>query len=195
MTQKQIAERAKLYLDQMALGFNPISGEEIPETETVREERIARCLIYVSSILEQVIANDGVVPQIAVQKQPFHLSEEDAKKVLYTDHTVSVAVLVQRINKCIDQEHMETLSVEAVRHWLREKGMISKPYMIDDIFVPTLGGKAEGLREEKRMDTIGEYPMAAFTTAGQKLIIQHCNEIAAMFREYQEQSKAGKNIK
>ena len=61
MTEVEVQQRAKRYLDCLVQGINPLDGTVIPEGDTVRQVRIARCLQYVSGILEQVIENHGEV--------------------------------------------------------------------------------------------------------------------------------------
>ena len=47
-TELEIMAHAKTYLDKLAGGINPLSDEPLPETDVVRQERISRCLSYVS---------------------------------------------------------------------------------------------------------------------------------------------------
>lgn len=64
MTEVEVQQRAKRYLDCLVQGINPLDGTVIPEGDTVRQVRIARCLQYVSGILEQVIENHGEVQRV-----------------------------------------------------------------------------------------------------------------------------------
>ena len=61
MTELETMQRAKIYLDKLARGVDPISNQEVPEDTVLNNVRICRCLHYVSGVLEQVIANGGVV--------------------------------------------------------------------------------------------------------------------------------------
>ena len=49
--------RAKMYMDQLAQGIDPISGQEMPDDSILNHVRLARCFFYVSGVLEQIIAN------------------------------------------------------------------------------------------------------------------------------------------
>ena len=55
MREQKLMQRAKMYLDKMAQGIDPISGKPVPTTECICQERISKCLIYVSGILENLI--------------------------------------------------------------------------------------------------------------------------------------------
>ena len=61
MTEIDIMKRAKMYLDNLSQGIDPISGQEVPEDSVLNNVRLARCFFYVSGILEQVIENGGKV--------------------------------------------------------------------------------------------------------------------------------------
>ena len=61
MTELETMQRAKMYLDKLARGIDPISNQEMPEDAVLNNVRICRWLHYVSGGLEQVIANGGTV--------------------------------------------------------------------------------------------------------------------------------------
>ena len=55
MTNLEIMQHAKEYLDKLARGIDPLTGCEVPEGEIINNVRISRCLFYVSDVLRQVI--------------------------------------------------------------------------------------------------------------------------------------------
>ena len=59
MTELETVQRAKMYMDQLSQGIDPISGRELPEDSALNQIRLARCFFYVSGILEQVIRKIG----------------------------------------------------------------------------------------------------------------------------------------
>lgn len=61
MTELEVMQHAKMYLDKLARGIDPIADKEVPEDSVLNNVRLARCFFYVSGILGQVIANDGYV--------------------------------------------------------------------------------------------------------------------------------------
>ena len=56
-------QRAKMYMDKLAQGVDPITNQTIPEDSVLNNVRLARCFFYVSGVLEQVINNGGTVGQ------------------------------------------------------------------------------------------------------------------------------------
>ena len=78
MTELETMQRAKMYLDKLAQGIDPISGQEIPNDSVLNNVRLARCFFYVSGILDQVIANDGRV--ISGEKN-FYITQEEISRL------------------------------------------------------------------------------------------------------------------
>ena len=51
MTELEKIQRAKMYIDKMANGINPITDEQTVDDDTLNNVRVSRCLFYVSDIL------------------------------------------------------------------------------------------------------------------------------------------------
>lgn len=80
MTELETMLRAKMYMDKLAQGIDPITNQEMPEDSTLNNVRLARCFFYVSDVLGQVIANGGVVggkPKL----QDFSITREQLSRV------------------------------------------------------------------------------------------------------------------
>ena len=60
MTEVEKIEYAKLYIEKLANGINPLTGQAVPDTDLINNVRISRCLFYVSDILRQVVERGGV---------------------------------------------------------------------------------------------------------------------------------------
>ena len=69
-------QRAKMYLDKLAQGIDPITNQEVPEDSVLNHVRLARCFFYVSNVLQDVINNGGVVGKtIKPQKISFSITD------------------------------------------------------------------------------------------------------------------------
>ena len=73
MTELETLERAKMYMEKLANGINPIDGSIIPEEEVINNVRLSRCFFYVADVLRQVIDNGGVAKEKKINKIPFGL--------------------------------------------------------------------------------------------------------------------------
>ena len=79
MTELEIMQRAKVYMEKLAQGIDPISDQEIPEDSVLNNVRLARCFFYVSGVLEQVIANGGRV--VSTPQKDFSITDEELRRV------------------------------------------------------------------------------------------------------------------
>ena len=80
MTELETMQRAKMYLDKLAQGIDPITNQEVPEDSVLNHVRLARCFFYVSSVLDQVIVNGGVIGQ-RVKTMDFVITPEQMARV------------------------------------------------------------------------------------------------------------------
>ena len=71
MTDLEVMQRAKKYMDRLAQGIDPITGNEMPEDSLLNNVRLARCFFYVSGILQQVIDNGRTVGNKQQKKNSF----------------------------------------------------------------------------------------------------------------------------
>ena len=51
MTDFEIMQRAKMYIDKMTNGINPITEQYVRDEDMINNVRISRCLFYVSDVL------------------------------------------------------------------------------------------------------------------------------------------------
>ena len=59
MTELEKIERAKMYMDKLANGINPIDDTVVPDDDLINNVRLSRCFFFVSDVLRQVIENGG----------------------------------------------------------------------------------------------------------------------------------------
>ena len=88
MTELEKIKRAKMYMDKLANGINPLDDSCVPETELINNVRLSRCFFFVSDILRQVIENGGTNPPSARKKPkklPFEVSFEKRSKFAFPD--------------------------------------------------------------------------------------------------------------
>lgn len=61
MTEAEKIRYAKMFIDKMANGIDPLTDEPVPEGDMIHQARISRCLFYVSDLLRQM-AEEQEVP-------------------------------------------------------------------------------------------------------------------------------------
>ncbi len=69
MTELEMIKRAKMYMDKLANGINPIDDTVAPDEDIINNVRVSRCFFFISDILRQVIDNGGVIVQKSSKKR------------------------------------------------------------------------------------------------------------------------------
>ena len=72
MTELEIMQRAKMYLDKLANGINPVTDQPASDSDCINQVRISRCLFYVSDVLRRV-----AVFESGVEKSPFDVAVQE----------------------------------------------------------------------------------------------------------------------
>lgn len=184
MTELETMQRAKMYLDKLAQGIDPISNQEVPEDSALNQIRLARCFFYVSDILGQVIANGGVIggrPKLS----PFEISPEQLARVPISQDPLRVTQLVDAISTSVDNPQMKKLGTTVVTNWLLENGYLEKQFTSDGKSkrVPTQAGMDLGLFTQVRQGQYGEYLAVFYTSSAQKFVLDHLHEMLSARNE------------
>ena len=165
--------RAKAYMDALANGIDPISGEVIPEGEVVRQERLMNCFHYISDVLEEVLRVDATKKQPSAE-QPFQPHLLDYSGFSLSETPITISELVKRINDC-RPEYMQKLKRTGVVNWLVEQRYIQR-VEINGRSCVRLGERSAdiGLSEETRFGEDGRtFTVVVYPKGAQQLILEH----------------------
>ncbi len=174
MTELETMQRAKIYLEKLAQGIDPITDREVPEDSVLNNVRLARCFFYVSDVLGKVIDNGGVIggkPKL----QAFTISPDQLARIRISQEPVRVTQLVDMIGVVVDNPQMKKLSTTTITNWLLEKGFLEKQMGSDGKSrrVPTHNGLKLGLSTETRQGQYGEYQAVFYNAAAQRFVLDH----------------------
>ena len=171
MNKRQIIQHAKNYMDLLAKGIDPISQNEI--ASIAAEPRLRKCFSFVSGILEELLANDGYValstddpeappnesaPQYELvrKKAAFQLSREQRRKVFIDNAPITPTAFINHINRVVDGESMEKLSIRRINAWLLKNAYIAEtkqPAVINrTVMKPLPKAAGIGISEEETVD-------------------------------------------
>ena len=173
MNKRRVIQHAKGYLDLLSKGIDPISQKEVDPASIVAEPRLQKCFAFVSDLLDELLANDGHValsydgadappnasaPQYELvrKKDPFRLSQEQRGRVMIAKGPVTPITFVNHINRVIDSEAMEKLSIKSINTWLLKNEYISQtkqPAVITKtVMKPMLKAVDIGIEEAETTD-------------------------------------------
>lgn len=179
MTELETMERAKMYMEKLANGINPIDDSMIPDEDVVNNVRLSRCFFYVADVLRQVIDNGGIVPQKKPKKEAFALTVEQRNAFEFSATPIPISELSKRINSLTENENMATLSYTVIRDWLISLGMLEDAIDGDGKKVkrPTAQGESVGITLDARTGNNGTYFVVVYDLAAQHFILDNLDAI------------------
>ena len=176
-----IMKRAKMYLDKLSEGINPLDGTRVNSDDIVNNERISRCFNYISTVLEDVINNGGtVVKNFYISRTPFSVSYQQLENFEYSDTPISLSEIVKRINNLIDSQSMVELKATAISEYLVEIGILKVVELSDGkkYKAPTEFGYKIGITVENRTSLSGHsYDVNLYSKNAQQFIIDNLRGI------------------
>lgn len=205
MTDLEVLQRAKLYLEKLANGINPLTDLPVSEEDIVNNVRISRCLFYTADVLRQVIEQGGLKAkdeprQKRSEKKPFDLPHERRVDFAFEDEALPLSVITRKINALINEEETQRLRAKSISAWLVHAGVLQE--------LTTETGRKEkrptdaGMLLGVYMQTVSrddgrEFVMNLYPREAQEFILSHLDSIAeidrATTRQRAEKHQAGKN--
>ena len=179
MTELETLERAKMYMEKLANGINPIDGSMIPDEEVVNNVRLSRCFFYVADVLRQVIDNGGVAPQKKPKKEAFALTADQRNAFDFSTTPIPISELSKRINSLSENENMATLGYAVIRDWLMSIGMLEDTLDGDGKYVkrPTAQGESVGIALDARTGNNGTYFVVVYNLTAQHFIMDNLDSV------------------
>lgn len=170
---------AKDYIDQLAIGINPLTGEPVGEGDVVREERIARCLAYVSGVMQNVLnLAKADAPQAPRRKGgKLWITDEQKSRFPYREEGMTLKRIAQELNAlAVDTEARFTRM--KFMDWLVQKGMLE---IAEEDHkkrrIPTEQGTAQGFLWIAASGPRGSYSFILCNVEAQKYIIDNLGEL------------------
>ena len=189
MTELEMIERARMYVQKLANGVNPIDGSEVPDGDVVNNVRISRCLFFVADVLGQVLENGGIAPAAKAEKKPqklaFELTFEQRERFEYSETPISISELTRRLNALIDTENMTKLPYTAISSWLTGLGLLETVTLPSGKLAkrPTEEGLDNGISVEERIGQNGPYQAVVYDAAAQRFVLDNLDAILAEVKD------------
>lgn len=179
MTELEMINRAKTYIDKLANGVNPLTDEPVSENDIVNNVRISRCFFYISDLLRRFA--EGGFPEAAKKgkKQPFIITEEQRKRFEFSETPISVSEIVRRFNAAVNTEGAVQMRYSGITFWLIESGLLSVDRREDgrEVKLPTAAGMELGISQEVRSGANGSYTVVVYNENAQRYIVDNIDAI------------------
>lgn len=177
MTEKEILQRAKMYMDKLARGVNPLDDTEIPEGEVVNNIRLSRCFLYVSDVLGSLIDEKKETDAKKTKKSAFSITREQVDGFNYSKTPIDVAEFAERINSLINQNEMKKISRRKIFEWLNSIKLIEEKIDLNTdrtVKSPTSFGIEIGISYEQKISKNGfSYNIIVLTEKAQHFLIDN----------------------
>ncbi len=179
MTELEMINRAKTYIDKLANGVNPLTDEPVSENDIVNNVRISRCFFYISNLLRRFA--EGGFPEAAKKgkKQPFIITEEQRKRFEFSETPISVSEIARRFNAAVNTEGAVQMRYSGITFWLIESGLLSVDRREDgrEVKLPTAAGVELGISQEVRSGANGSYTVVVYNENAQRYIVDNIDAI------------------
>ena len=184
MTDLEIMQHAKGYLDKLANGIDPLTGQEAPEDDVINKVRISRCLFFVSGVLQQVIDNGGVIgaPAKRGELAPYALPDEERSRYTFGEWPLSASQIAQRLNELVDLETMQKLKTTSITKFLLQSGLLFEEEGPSGKKNkrPTEAGWKLGISTQQRTGQNGDYTAVVYDRQAQQFILDNLDAIIAI---------------
>lgn len=179
MTELEKIERAKMYMDKLANGINPLDGSPVPEWELINNVRMSRCFFFVSEVLRQVIANGGTSVPEKRKKLPLVIPLEKRELFEYSGSPIPVSEIARRVSALAENESMQKLTYSDIAAWLTGIGMLTENTGPDGKRMkrPTAEGLKNGISVETRSGAKGPYDVVVYDAGAQRFIVDNLDAI------------------
>ena len=186
MTELDTLKRAKMYIDSLANGVDPVSGRPADDDSVINNIRVSRCLFYVSDVLEKVIANGGEVgvKKYHAMQKPFDLTDEQMQKVYISQEPVGISEFTRRIGAVLD-ENMKNIPMTHITSWLCENGYLREEIVNNQKRkVSTSKGQGIGISTVDSVSKMGvPYKKIVYSAEAQSFLLSNIMEIAENFKK------------
>ena len=183
MTEIEMMQAARVYVDKMANGVDPLTDRAVAETDCLNQVRISRCLFYVSDVLGRVIESGGKTGGARkAAKQPFAVSYELLEHFPLSDTPITVSEMSKRLNELAEPGTMTKLKTTSITGFLMESGLLEAAPAADGSTykVPTEQGRSIGISVEERTGRYGRYRVTLYNIDAQQFILDNIEAVIAL---------------
>ena len=185
MTELETLQRAKMYIDKMANGINPLDDTPIKDDDIINNVRVSRCLFFVSDTLRKVIENGGTVSIPKVHKKEFSISVDEIEKFQFSEKPIPVSEIAKRINELTDTENSKKFSYRMITDWLMNAEILTEIENSEGKKWkrPTSSGMELGISVEERQGQRGIYHVVVYNKNAQRFITDNIFAIIDNYRD------------
>lgn len=124
MSDKEKLYTAKLYMEKLSNGINPLDNEPVPNDTVLNNVYLCRCFVFLSDLVSQVIENGCEVGRMPNKKKdPFRITEEQRAEIDITEKPVGISVIAKRVGEVLEPT-VKRIQVVQFTDWLEAEGLL-----------------------------------------------------------------------
>ncbi|MBR0158706.1 MAG: hypothetical protein IJM24_06465 [Clostridia bacterium] len=175
MTELETLQRAKMYLDKLANGIDPLTDVPVPDNDCINQIRISRCLFYVSDILKKLIESGGFIEKLKKRKTSFAISQERLTEYKIEEKPITVSEIARKINGLVDLDAVSKLKYSSITSFLIQNGFLVEQVSAEGkkAKIPTDCGINIGIFREERAGRDGPYYVTVYNAEAQRFILDN----------------------
>ena len=179
MTDRERLYTAKLYIDKLANGMNPMTGEDLPEDTILNDVSLCRVFVFISNILNDISQNTGKSGYAYLKrKEKFRINASQKKEIQISEESVGVSTIASRIGKVLDRDVKNIPSVK-ITLWLESQGLLERETTDEGVYKrATEDGELIGIETRKMKYGEREYFKTFYDANAQLFIISNLEEIS-----------------
>lgn len=173
-------KQAKLFLEKLANGRDPISGERVNDKDIVRDSRIISCLDIAVEALEREIQEicDSNGNDKNCERKGFFITSEQTSMLTLNEGECKVSDIAKEINRVTAENGSKTMQAVWINDWLESIGMLYRNN--DGNRFATDDGNNIGIRSEVKQSSNGKESYTNhFSIQAQKFIYDNIETIAS----------------
>lgn len=176
-------QRAKVYMQKLAVGINPIDDSIITNDSALKNERLSKCFTYIAEILENDINNIGHTKSIVKKsvKKDFTITPQQIQNIHTLSKDCTISELADEINQAVKNSDCKKLTSKVINDWMVNNGYLKNvPYGNGKTRrEPTEKAAAIGIITKQGIGSFGDFTIILYSEQAQQYIIDHLTEIAA----------------
>lgn len=206
----ELLKRAKEYMEVLAGGMDPVSGQQLSRTDPMGSERMSRCFAFVAATLAEVIAEresgkDASSRASRPEKEPkkkrpekvdFLIQPEQLESVPVTEAPANMAEMARRLNDAAGLERSDVTSkllsggLEALGFLEYQESGSGKRSR-----VPTQAGRDVGILRQRFVNAMGQsYQVNLLDAEAQRFLLDNLDAVLAEGRRVKGEEAAARAV-
>lgn len=177
MNELQKMLRAKMYMDKLVNGINPLTGFRLNAGDIVKDDRVIACFEYISEVLQRNIEDfdSNYTTSRRTQQKPF-MTDDQYAQIRVSYEPVLLIDIANEINRVIKDNDTKKILGVWINDWLESREMLMKNAFGNRI-ATDLGNRV-GIKSELRNDSMnGDYYVNLFSDSAQRYVYDNFENI------------------